>query len=31
VLERGFRKQGLEKVTVGEAGPGSYFVARRPT
>ena len=30
VLERGFRKRGLEKVMVGEAGPGSYFVARRP-
>ena len=30
VLERGFRRHGLEKVTVGEAGPGSYFVARRP-
>jgi demethylmenaquinone methyltransferase/2-methoxy-6-polyprenyl-1,4-benzoquinol methylase len=30
VLERGFRRQGLEKVTAGEVGPGSYFVARRP-
>jgi demethylmenaquinone methyltransferase / 2-methoxy-6-polyprenyl-1,4-benzoquinol methylase len=30
LLERGFRKHGLETVTVGEAGPGSYFVARRP-
>jgi ubiquinone/menaquinone biosynthesis C-methylase UbiE len=31
VLERGFRKHGLEPVMAGEAGPGSYFVARRPT
>ncbi len=31
VLERGFRKRGLEKVKDGEAGVGTYFVARRPT
>ncbi len=30
VLERGFRKQGLEKVSDGEAEDGTYFVARRP-
>ena len=29
VLERGFGKQGLQKVSDGEAGPGTYFVARR--
>ena len=29
VLERGFRKRGLEMVTAGEAGAGTYFVARR--
>ncbi len=28
VLERGFRKQGLETVSAGEAGTGTYFVAR---
>jgi SAM-dependent methyltransferase len=31
VLERGFRKQGLEKVDSGEAAEGTYFVARRPS
>src|SRR5215212_4867749 len=31
VLERGFRKQGLERVDSGEAGEGTYFVARRPS
>jgi ubiquinone/menaquinone biosynthesis C-methylase UbiE len=30
VLRRGFRKQGLETVGSGEAGNGTYFVARRP-
>ncbi|MGH2981206.1 MAG: hypothetical protein ACRDKV_04075, partial [Solirubrobacterales bacterium] len=30
VLERGFRKQGLEPVEAGEAGDGTYFVARMP-
>jgi ubiquinone/menaquinone biosynthesis C-methylase UbiE len=30
VLERGFRKQGLETVKVGKAGEGTYYVARRP-
>jgi ubiquinone/menaquinone biosynthesis C-methylase UbiE len=28
VLERGFRKRGLETVEVGEAGIGTYYVAR---
>jgi SAM-dependent methyltransferase len=31
VLERGFRKAGLERVDAGEAGEGTYFVARRPS
>jgi SAM-dependent methyltransferase len=31
VLERGFRKAGLEKVESGEAAEGTYFVARRPS
>ena len=30
VLERGFRKRGLEEAGSGEAGKGTYFVARRP-
>jgi ubiquinone/menaquinone biosynthesis C-methylase UbiE len=30
VLERGFRKRGLETVSAGEAGDGTYFVARLP-
>jgi SAM-dependent methyltransferase len=30
VLRRGFRKRGLEAVENGEAGHGTYFVARRP-
>ena len=30
VLERGFRKAGLEKLERGEAAEGTYFVARRP-
>jgi SAM-dependent methyltransferase len=30
VLERGFRKQGLETVSSGEAGIGNYFVASLP-
>jgi SAM-dependent methyltransferase len=30
VLRRGFRKRGLEEVESGEAGKGTYFVARRP-
>ena len=29
VLERGFRRAGLEKVESGEAADGTYFVARR--
>jgi ubiquinone/menaquinone biosynthesis C-methylase UbiE len=29
LLERGFRKHGLKTVSVGEAGDGTYFVARR--
>jgi ubiquinone/menaquinone biosynthesis C-methylase UbiE len=31
VLERGFRKAGLEEVERGEAADGTYFVARRPS
>jgi ubiquinone/menaquinone biosynthesis C-methylase UbiE len=31
VLERGFRKAGLEKVESGGAAEGTYFVARRPS
>jgi demethylmenaquinone methyltransferase/2-methoxy-6-polyprenyl-1,4-benzoquinol methylase len=31
VLEHGLRKHGLEKVIDGEAGDGTYFVAKRPT
>jgi ubiquinone/menaquinone biosynthesis C-methylase UbiE len=31
VLERGFRKAGLEEVERGEAAEGTYFVARRPS
>jgi SAM-dependent methyltransferase len=31
VLERGFGRHGLHKVSDGEAGSGSYFVARRPS
>jgi ubiquinone/menaquinone biosynthesis C-methylase UbiE len=31
VLERGFQKHGLQTVDSGEAGAGTYFVARRPT
>jgi len=30
VLERGFRRRGLQTVSAGEAGDGSYFVARLP-
>jgi SAM-dependent methyltransferase len=30
VLERGFRKRGLETVETGEAGIGTYYVARLP-
>jgi ubiquinone/menaquinone biosynthesis C-methylase UbiE len=30
VLERGFRRAGLDKVATGEAAEGTYFVARRP-
>jgi ubiquinone/menaquinone biosynthesis C-methylase UbiE len=30
VLRRGFRKHGIEAVESGEAGFGTYFVARRP-
>jgi SAM-dependent methyltransferase len=30
VLERGFRKAGLEKLEAGDAAEGTYFVARRP-
>jgi ubiquinone/menaquinone biosynthesis C-methylase UbiE len=30
VLQRGFRKAGLETVQSGEAAEGTYFVARRP-
>jgi SAM-dependent methyltransferase len=29
-LLRGFRRRGLEEVDRGEAGPGTYFVARLP-
>jgi ubiquinone/menaquinone biosynthesis C-methylase UbiE len=29
VLERGFRKRGLQTVKVGGAGEGTYYVARR--
>jgi SAM-dependent methyltransferase len=31
VLERGFRKHGLETVITGEASEGTYFVAKLPT
>lgn len=31
VLERGFRKAGLEEVKRGQAADGTYFVARRPS
>jgi SAM-dependent methyltransferase len=31
VLERGFRKAGLDEVERGEAAEGTYFVARRPS
>jgi SAM-dependent methyltransferase len=31
VLERGFRKAGLEEFERGEAAEGRYFVARRPS
>jgi ubiquinone/menaquinone biosynthesis C-methylase UbiE len=31
VLERGFRKAGLEHVESGGAAEGTYFVARRPS
>jgi SAM-dependent methyltransferase len=31
VLDRGFRKAGLERVETGEAAEGTYFVARRPS
>jgi SAM-dependent methyltransferase len=31
VLERGFRKVGLEESKRGEAAEGTYFVARRPS
>jgi SAM-dependent methyltransferase len=31
VLERGFRRTGLERVESREAGEGTYFVARRPS
>jgi ubiquinone/menaquinone biosynthesis C-methylase UbiE len=30
VLERGFAKRGLETVAAGEAGVGTYYVAKRP-
>jgi SAM-dependent methyltransferase len=30
VLRRGFRRQGLEIVETGSAGPGTYLVARLP-
>jgi len=30
VLERGFRKHGLEGFETGEAAQGSWFIARRP-
>jgi len=30
VLERGFKRHGLEPVASGEAGAGTYFVARLP-
>ena len=29
-LERGFRRQGLETVAAATAGPGTYYLARRP-
>jgi hypothetical protein len=28
-LERGFRRHGLETVAAAEAGPGTYYLARR--
>jgi SAM-dependent methyltransferase len=30
LLERGFKKRGLEVVATGEAPPGTFFLARRP-
>jgi SAM-dependent methyltransferase len=29
-LERGYRRHGLETVASGSAGPGTYYLARRP-
>jgi SAM-dependent methyltransferase len=29
-LERGFRRHGIETVAAGTAGPGTYYLARRP-
>jgi ubiquinone/menaquinone biosynthesis C-methylase UbiE len=31
VLRRGFEKRGLHTVDSGDAGAGTYFVARRPS
>jgi SAM-dependent methyltransferase len=31
VLRRGFRRAGLEPLESGEAGSGTYFLARRPS
>ncbi|HZA88829.1 MAG TPA: class I SAM-dependent methyltransferase [Solirubrobacterales bacterium] len=31
VLERGFRRRGIETVTTGEVQHGTYYVGRRPT
>jgi SAM-dependent methyltransferase len=30
VLERGFRRRGIERVAAGEAGGGAWFLARKP-
>lgn len=30
MLERGFRRHGLETVAAATAGPGTYYLARRP-
>jgi len=29
-LKRGFGRQGIETVAAGTAGPGTYYLARRP-
>jgi ubiquinone/menaquinone biosynthesis C-methylase UbiE len=31
VLDRGFKRHGIERVATGRGGPGSFWVGRRPT